>query len=626
MNRVAFLWLIVATLVGCSGGSKSAPNTPDPDPGPVVPTPISGGLARLSEERNFHFGGSGSISSNSTSAAPLQAPVDWIELQTPPFAHDEAEFFLLHLATPADELTWHTSSPDYVEGVHSDRGHTEYFGDDDFYDASSFEAGVELWCIPRGYEFVWIRCKIRRGETSSTVSTTLTPRHVPPRPGGMIDYGIVGTTGEERLWNGGVAASDEFQWDFGGGATPNTVLGPRSPSSVLGAPGRYTGNYTVRNEWGTSGPQQFGYWVQPALETYPLGFRLYAAPSLLLFNDRLRILIPTEGGYQYGEALVAEPKSTADWRFSDLPMPATHSDFMQMGVHAGKLLIIGGHESIESDDLVVYYQAAVPSPASTSDWDVGGIPGSDGLQVLAIEIEADRVGLLVRQDNKLMLLWDATPVLSEWEFSEIAQHPPQSRFDSNSLLLTDSGPVLVGFNLLPGEPSGFMYRSARWDAPEVWSAHSLLKSNSVNDSDMAHAACIYQGRPLVLGRLDRWSSTLLWSSVPNPNASSQWVRLVTCQEITPDNWPALMNIDVRDDRVVMSFAMIRHPHANGSHQMSRGGLLLQGALSDLSHWTPFLAPSPQSFESIYATVFSGNGVALLAQSDDEELSFGMLTP
>jgi len=623
MNRVALVWLMVATLVGCGGGSKSAP-----DPGPVVPIPLPEGLERQSELGGGLGGGGATISSNSVWSAPLQEEADWVEFLSPPFQQGETESFRVHLGASAHQLWWETASRDYVEDVNSNERDayyaTDYEDGQPLIYRASVSGGLDLQLVP-GYEEVTVECTIHGSRGTSIVSMSLFPRHAPPAAGPIHHYGVIGMSGQVHTWDGGASSLDEFQWDFGGGATPNIVQGPQSVPTVLGAPGYYTARRMIRSEWGFSGPQEIGYWVQPVWSIYPLTVAASQTPTMLVFNDRIRLLLSTENGYRYGAALVADPKSALDWRFSSLPLPELQPTFLRMGVHDGRLLVIGGEGSSSGSQVIPYWRASTQAPDGPEDWDVGGIPDSIGLEVLDIRIDETRVGLLAEQADALVLVWDNTPLLSQWQFTEVADSLPVSRQLSNRLLLTDSGPAVVGFELLPGEPVGLSYRSATYASPDEWVSHRILDIEPGTSFTQKHAACIYQGRPLVLGRLDNSSSALFWSAVPRPMATGDWERLVTCYDISPINKPAMTTIDVQDDRLVMNAVNIMLSWANGEISQAGGGLLLSGDPADLANWTPFTLVQASTSEAVRATALTDSGIAVLT-GRGSQLSFGMITP
>jgi len=627
MNRVAFLWLIVATLVGCSGGAPTALH--DPGPVPVAPQQLPENLDRHPHQDEIPIGGSGSISNDSAASGSPRGSVDWIEFRTPPFVRGETEHLLLHLKSPCDEISWETISEGYVNDVRSDWGetHSGSYGEypDPINRTWTPNAGHHLQCVPYETLDVTIECTIRRGDTSSIITTTWTPLGGAPHSGALSDYGIVGSSGQPLDWMPGLTDSSQVTWDFGGGAIPNSAEGAEPGTTILGAPGRYTASYTIRNQWGFSAPQKIGYWVQPPYTNYVLPLDLSGTPTLLVVDDRIRMLLPTTQGYRYAEALSAAPSSIADWHISDLPLPESHSQFMRMGLHADHLLIVGGTGTIGSEAVVLYYRAAVASPRSTEDWDVGAIPGSEGVEVFDIELDADHVGLLVRKDDDLALLWDDTPILSQWRVSEVAVHPYQSRFESNDLMLTEPGPVIIGFNLDYTEPSGLMYRSATWDAPETWTAHQILGTLPGEDVVRPHLACVYQERPLVLARLTRFSSALLRSNIAHPTNISNWERLETSHVITGGSTPSRSSVHVDGDRILMIPVAIDTTTPGAGRRSAQGALMLEGDPAELTQWTPFLAPVSRESESIVGTVFTNDAIGVLSRIEGE-LRFGMITP
>jgi|GEM_PF-2015968 len=629
MNRVALVWLMVATLVGCGGGSKSAPNTPDP--GREMPPSPSGSLERQSEHEGGPIAGSGNLGGNSESSTPVQPEVDRIELLTPPFEHNQTERFLLHLVSPAYELMWRAASRDFLFDVRSDQGenHSEHYDPGDgelLYVETVYAGGTALSCFVTGVEEVEVECTIWRSDAVSTVSTSFMPVYTPPGSHGTQSWGIVGASGEQHTWGRWIQdLYEDVTWDFGGGGLPNTWQGATA-TTVLGAPGRYTGTRTIRNDWGWSGPQQFSYWVQPLLSTHSLDMAINSTPSLLWVDDRILMLLPTSEGHRFGEALTALPESASDWRFSELPLTETHTRYMQLGLYHGQPMIIGGQGESGQDEIQLYYLASTPSPRSPADWDVGGIPGSHGMQILDQEFEEVRVGLLVRQSGNLLLLWNESPVLSDWQVSEVAHAPnPGIDWGSNRLLLPPDGPIIVGREVLPGEAKGLTFRSSSYSEGGEWLAHRVLGFPPRGSSDVEHMDCIYQDRPLVLASLEQDSTVLLWSSFPHPTRTEHWDRLVTCSEFRVTASSSYASIDVQGDQILMSPIGFNSTTPEGYAGWSTGGLLVQGKLAELSDWTPFLPPNLPAIEKVWATVLTDNGIGVLSTIDGD-LRFGMLTP
>ena len=206
--------------------------------------------------------------------------------------------------------------------------------------------------------------------------TAATPAEV------QVVYGHEGVAGTDTTVRAVPNGSPPFtvNWDFGGGATPNTATG-LEPAVTLGAPGFYDATVTIGNDAGTAAPFSFTLHVHSAEgpgngwlhswsgDEWEYGLAVAAGPGGEVYAagythsfgaDRtdLVLLVFSAGG-------TLLDSRTWDYAFYD----STRSIFLDT---AGNIYIAGSvDDGIQSDALLLKLNSAL-EPLWARAWDSGG--------------------------------------------------------------------------------------------------------------------------------------------------------------------------------------------------------------------------------------------------------------
>jgi PKD repeat protein len=118
------------------------------------------------------------------------------------------------------------------------------------------------------------------------------------------------------MTEGGYADVSSWNWDFGGGATPNATNSER-PTVILGAPGAYACHVSCSNAQGASSRDFTLYVVEPGAPLPPCFFGASCSPYDLYAGTQVQLSAMRTGG---GQA------DTYAWDFGGAGLPATSTD------------------------------------------------------------------------------------------------------------------------------------------------------------------------------------------------------------------------------------------------------------------------------------------------------------
>ena len=195
---------------------------------------------------------------------------------------------------------------------------------------------------------------------------------------------VTGLTGASYspVVNYGGDLATEISWDFGGGASPNTIVS-YAPTVTLGSPGDYNASVTVVNPYGTD---TFNFILAvttptPTWTTYQVvpfsgvgGFvsfaKVFGKPAFAYIN-------PTYGTVHYVQAIVINPANSSEWvdMLADESTARWYDGNISLTEDQYYTPVIMGWDSISGN--AYYLGSNLNEPIVPSDWDITAITPAD---------------------------------------------------------------------------------------------------------------------------------------------------------------------------------------------------------------------------------------------------------
>ncbi|HYE79601.1 MAG TPA: PKD domain-containing protein, partial [bacterium] len=359
-----------------------------------------------------------------------------------------------------------------------------------------------------------------------------------------------------------------WNWDFGGGATPNTATGA-APQVTLGAAGVYNGTVTATNAAGSSTPFPFTYTVatQPTWVAHTLdGPRPFNVVSGLLAGKPAFAYSQINGNSSCTLYYATTPVPTAASHWRSSPMPTTGQGYPQSLVEVHGRAALTWFSIQNLDYLVEILQARVTEPASTADW---------RFLVLDTVVPSNASSCVADYNGRMAVLYnnavalraalatvDAPGTIGEWSIHTAVGNVAPHGLPSLQVI---NGRLVASFQVVsPNSTDNVRYLRATTATPtgtDSWTHHSIGYCNTATGSHLFLAG----GVPTVAfvknaSHTAEGETPGIWvarSAVLEPSVTADWTQhqVTTSPVALPDEWDA----DLHGGRLALAYLTAESP-------------------------------------------------------------------